>query len=71
MTPHNPSSGGCSRQAITSVLQVGPFSSSIYVGADDVNSESSTRIPVRIRRLDKISIASKSRMMNIREIQRL
>ena len=51
MTPHNPGAGGCSRQALASVLQVGAFGSSIYVSADDVNSESTTKIPVRIRRL--------------------
>jgi len=40
VTPHNPKSSGCSRQALVTVGQIGPFSSSIYVSADEVNSES-------------------------------
>ena len=54
-----------------SVGQVGPYHSSIFVSADDANSESLIKIPVRTRKLAKISIASKSRMMNIKEVQRL
>jgi hypothetical protein len=71
VSPHNPKATGCSRQALISVAKVGAFPSSIFVSADDANSESLIKIPVRIRRIDKITIASKSRMMNIKEIQRL
>lgn len=71
VSPHSPKTTGCSHQALISVAQVGSFPSSIFVSADDANSESLIKIPVRIRKLHKITIASKSRMMNIREIQRL
>ena len=68
---HQPKTNGCSRQALVSVSKIGEFRSSIYVSADEAESESMYKIPVRIRKLNKITIASKSRMMNIKEIQRL
>ena len=71
VSPHNPKSPGCSRQALVSVGKIGPFTSSIFVSADEANSESEMKIPVRIRTVKKIRIASKSRMMNIKEVQRL
>lgn len=40
VAPHNPKSSGCSRQALVRVGQIGPFPSSIYVSADEANSES-------------------------------
>ena len=40
VTAHNPKSSGCSRQALVRVDQIGAFSSSIYVSADEANSES-------------------------------
>ena len=71
VSPHNPKSPGCSRQALATVSKVGPYPSSIYVSADEANSESEMKIPVRIRKVNKITISSKSRMMNIKEVQRL
>lgn len=66
VTGHNPKSSGCSRQVLIRVGEVGEFKSSIYVSADEIDSESEIKIPVRIRKVNKISIASKSRMMNIK-----
>jgi hypothetical protein len=71
VTTYLPKPSGCSRQALVSVSQVGAYSSSIYVGADDSDSDSGFKIPVRLRKLNKISIFTKSRMMNIKEIQKL
>lgn len=53
------------------VVQPGAYSSSIYVTATDTATESVLNIPVRIRKLNKISIATKSRMMNLKEIQKI
>lgn len=53
------------------MVQPGPFSSSIYVTATDTLTESVLNIPVRIRKLSKIFIATKSRMMNLKEIQKI
>jgi hypothetical protein len=63
--------GGCSRQAVVQVVQPGAHSSSTYITASDTASEAQLNIPVRIRRLNKISIATKSRMMNLKEIQKI
>ena len=38
ISPHNPKSTGCSRQALISVAQVGVFPSSYFVSADDEHS---------------------------------
>lgn len=53
------------------VAKAGPYSSSIYVTATDAATESILNIPVRIRKLSKIMIATKSRMMNLKEIQKI
>ena len=66
VSPHNPKSPGCSNQVLATVNKVGPYPSSIYLSADEANSESEMKIPVRIRKVNKITISSKSRMMNIK-----
>jgi hypothetical protein len=53
------------------VVQPGPYSSSIYVTASDAATDSILNVPVRIRKLNKIFIATKSRMMNLKEIQKI
>lgn len=67
----NDTNVGCSRQAVVQIAEAGPFSSSIFVTATDLSSEAILNIPVRIRRLNRILIVTKSRMMNLREIQKL
>jgi hypothetical protein len=62
---------GCSKQAVVQVVRPGPHTSTAYITATDTASESVLNIPVRIRRLHKIAIATKSRMMNIKEIQKI
>lgn len=63
--------GGCSRQAIASVVETGPFPSSIYISASDAATGAILNLPVRIRKMQRISIVTKSRMMNIKEIQKI
>jgi hypothetical protein len=53
------------------VVRGGAYTSTAYITATDTTSESVLNIPVRIRRLHKIVIATKSRMMNIKEIQKI
>jgi hypothetical protein len=67
----DPKAIACSKQAVVQVVQTGPYASSIYVTATDTATESILNIPVRIRKLSKIAIATKSRMMNINEIQKI
>jgi hypothetical protein len=62
---------GCAKQAVVQVVRAGAYTSSCCITATDTASESVLNIPVRIRKLVKIAIATKSRMMNIREIQKL
>ncbi len=62
---------GCSKQAVVQVVRPGAYTSTAYITATDTASESVLNIPVRIRRLHKIVIATKSRMMNLREIQKI
>jgi hypothetical protein len=64
--PHENKSEPCSKQALVEVVKAGPYSSSIYVTATDAATESILNIPVRIRKLNKIFIATKSRMMNLK-----
>ena len=49
----------------------GGFLSSVYITAKDVKSSELINIPVRIHDLDKIAIFTKSRIMNLNEIQTL
>ena len=71
VTPKDPTAAGCSRQALVEVAQPGPFPSSVYVSASDTATESVLNIPARIRKIYSIFIATKSRMMNIKEMQKL
>ncbi len=68
---HDQKSSTCSKQALVKVVQPGPYSSSIYVTASDAATDAILNVPVRIRKLSKIFIATKSRMMNLKEIQKL
>ena len=61
----------CSAQALVEVIQTGPFPSSVYLTASDPSTLTVLNIPARIRQIHSIFIATKSRMMNIQEVQKL
>lgn len=61
----------CSKRAVIEVVQPGPHYSTISISAVEQSSQTSLLIPVRIRPLSRLSIVTKSLMMNIRELQKL
>lgn len=65
------SSNQCHSNGIVQLMHMGAYPSSIYITATDRETNELTNIPVRIRDLERISIFTKSRVMNIREIQNL
>ena len=65
------SAASCSKRAVVEVVQSGAHHSTISIAAVEQSSQSSLLIPVRIRPLSRITIVTKSRMMNIRELQKL
>lgn len=69
MLDHTPAA--CSKRAVVEVVQAGPHHSTISISAVEQSSQSALLIPVRIRPLSRLSIVTKSRMMNIRELQKL
>jgi hypothetical protein len=71
VTPAEPTPGGCARQALVELAEPGPVPSSIMVTATDAATSQLLNIPARIRRINSIHIQTKSRMMNIREVQKL
>jgi hypothetical protein len=66
-----PTAASCSKRAVAEVVQPGAHYSTISIVALEQTSQSSLLIPVRIRPLSRLSIVTKSRMMNIRELQKL
>lgn len=61
----------CNSNGIVELVKDGQYPSSIYITARDRSSTELINIPVRIRDLKKISIFTKSKIMNIKEIQNL
>ena len=71
MESYEPNASKCSKKGLVKLNHVGAFPSSVYVTAEDVGAEDMFNIPVRIRRISRISIMTKSRMMNIKEVQKI
>lgn len=61
----------CNSNGIVELVKDGQYPSSVYITARDRASTELINIPVRIRDLKRISIFTKSKVMNIKEIQNL
>lgn len=71
MDGHPPGDHNCFKNGLVHLKAIGPYPSSIYITAKDQTSTELINIPVRVHDLKKISIFTKSKIMNLKEVTTL